>query len=105
MSTTTIRLPDDLKAKIAKAAAAAGTTPHYFMLEAITEKLNLADRKKDFENVALRRFNKIVETGQVISWDDMQRYLSAKVKGSNKGAKAARPTSSHIILSTTRSAK
>ncbi|UYC14309.1 hypothetical protein [Xanthomonas sp. CFBP 8445] len=30
MSTTTIRLPDALKARIAKAAEAAGTTSHNF---------------------------------------------------------------------------
>lgn len=35
MGTTTIRLPDALKARVAKAAEAAGTTAHNFILEAI----------------------------------------------------------------------
>ncbi len=30
MSTTTIRIPDDLKARVAAAAGRAGTTPHNF---------------------------------------------------------------------------
>src|SRR3546814_4125412 len=42
MSTTTIRLPDELKARIAEAAKRAGTTSHNFILEAIAEKADLA---------------------------------------------------------------
>jgi len=105
MSTTTIRLPDDLKAKIAEEAAVLGTTPHHFMLEAITEKLNLADRKKDFERTATKRFDNIVKTGQAISWEDMQRYLRAKANGLKKEPKAARPASRRISSSTKTSAK
>ena len=37
MTTTTIRLPDELKARIAKAAKQAGTTSHNFILEAIAD--------------------------------------------------------------------
>src|SRR5690606_30325512 len=48
MSTTTIRLPEDLKARVAKAAEAAGTTSHNFILEAIAEKADLAERRVDF---------------------------------------------------------
>ena len=38
MPTTTIRLPEDLKARVAVAAKRSGMTPHGFMLEAIAEK-------------------------------------------------------------------
>ena len=38
MSTTTIRLPDDLKEKVARAAKRAGTTSHNFIFEANAEK-------------------------------------------------------------------
>ena len=38
MSTTTIRLPQDLKERIARAAERAGSTAHSFILEAIAEK-------------------------------------------------------------------
>ena len=38
MSTTTLRLPDELKARIAEVAKQAGVTPHHFMLEAVAEK-------------------------------------------------------------------
>lgn len=101
MSTTTIRLPDDLKAKVMKEAEALGTTPHNFMLEAIAEKLNLADRKNDFTTTAAKRFDAIVKTGQAIEWEDMQRYLSAKAKTN----KVARPKSASITPSSKTSAK
>lgn len=38
MPTTTIRLPEDLKARVAAAAKRSGTTAHGFILEALTEK-------------------------------------------------------------------
>lgn len=44
MSTTTLRLPDDLRARIAQAAKRAGITPHLFMLEAVAEKTEQAER-------------------------------------------------------------
>ena len=37
MGTTTIRLPDDLKAQVERVAAARGASAHAFMLEAIAE--------------------------------------------------------------------
>ena len=38
MSTTTIRLPENLKARVARAAERSGTSAHSFILEAIAEK-------------------------------------------------------------------
>ena len=38
MSTTTIRLPDELKARIAAAAERTGKSTHTLILEAISEK-------------------------------------------------------------------
>ena len=43
MSTTTIRLSDDLKERVARAARRAGTTSHNFILEAIAEKADEAE--------------------------------------------------------------
>ena len=81
MSTTTIRLPDDLKARIAAAAKQAGTTAHAFILEAIAEKAEQAERRADFDAVAERRYADIVATGKTISWQEMRGYLEARVAG------------------------
>ena len=42
MSTTTIRLPEPMKARVQKAAEQAGMTAHSFILEAISEKASVA---------------------------------------------------------------
>lgn len=64
MSTTTIRLPEELKARIAKAAERAGTSPHSFILEAIAEKTEQAERRADFYAEADRRWADFLETGE-----------------------------------------
>lgn len=88
MSTTTIRLPDELKARIAEAAKQAGTTSHNFILEAIAEKADLAERRADFEAVAEQRYARIVASGKTIHWDDMRGYLEDRIAGKA----ARRPT-------------
>jgi len=47
MSTTTIRLPEDLKARVAAAAKRAGTSTHGFILEAIAEKTAQEGQRAD----------------------------------------------------------
>ena len=81
MSTTTIRLPDELKARIAEAAKRAGTTSHNFILEAIAEKANLVERRADLDAVAEKRYAEIVESGMTISWNDMRGYLENCIAG------------------------
>ena len=81
MSTTTIRLPDELKARIAVAAKNAGTTPHAFILEAIAEKAEQAERRADFDAVAEARYARIVATGKTIPWQEMRAYLEARMDG------------------------
>ncbi|WP_448507428.1 CopG family transcriptional regulator [Immundisolibacter sp.] len=81
MSTTTIRLPDDLKARIAVAAKRAGITPHGFILEAIAQKADQEERRGDFNDVADARYASIVATGQTLSWDEMRRCLEDRLAG------------------------
>ncbi len=81
MSTTTIRLPDALKARIAVAAKRAGTTTHGFILEAIAEKAEQADHRADFDAVAEARYAAIVATGKSIPWQEMRGYLEARIAG------------------------
>lgn len=81
MSTTTLRLSDELKARIADVARRAGVTPHHFMLEAVTEKADQAERRADFDAIAEQRYAHILETGQTLAWDDVRDYLRAKVAG------------------------
>lgn len=90
MSTTTIRLPDDLKARIATAAERAGTSTHGFILEAIAEKAEQEERRADFHDTANRRYAEIVNTGRAIPWSEMRRYLEDRIAGKEPARPKAR---------------
>lgn len=79
MSTTTIRLPEDLKARVAAAAKRAGTTTHNFILEAIAKKAEQDDLRADFDTVAEDRYARIVATGKTIPWQEMRGYLEDRL--------------------------
>jgi len=81
MSTTTIRLSDELKARIAQAAKQAGTTSHNFILEAIAEKAELSERRADFEGVAEQRYSQFLESGKSIPWEEARIYLKKRLAG------------------------
>lgn len=90
MSTTTIRLPEDLKARVAAAAKRAGTSTHGFILEAIAEKAELEDRRADFDAVAEERYARIVSSGKTIPWQEMRAYLEERLAGNKAKRPAAR---------------
>ena len=90
MSTTTIRLPEDLKARVAAAAERAGTTSHSFILEAIAEKADQEERRADFNNVAEKRYADIIASGKTIPWNEMRSYLEARLAGKKMKRPVAR---------------
>jgi predicted transcriptional regulator len=79
MPTTTIRLPPDLKARVAAAAKRAGTSAHSFILEAIAEKTDEQERRSDFHDVADKRYSRIAASGKTIRWSEMRTYLENRV--------------------------
>lgn len=79
MSTTTIRLPQDLKRRVARAAERAGTTTHSFILEAIAEKTEEEERRGEFRDTADQRYARIVATGKTVRWNEMRRYLERRL--------------------------
>ncbi|MTI73187.1 MAG: ribbon-helix-helix protein, CopG family [Stenotrophomonas sp.] len=81
MGTPTIRLADELKARVAEMAKETGMTPHGFILEAIAEKAALAERRADFEAEAERRHAGIAASGKTIPWNEMRSYLERRVAG------------------------
>lgn len=90
MSTTTIRLPEDLKARVATVAERAGTTAHAFILEAIAEKTEQEERRADFDASAEARYARIVASGKTIPWQDVRSYLEGRIAGKAAKRPAAR---------------
>ena len=81
MSTTSVRLPDKLKRRVARAAKQAGTTAHGFILEAIAEKTEMAERRNEFEQLAKSRLAEVLATGETVSWSEARRYLEKRAAG------------------------
>lgn len=88
MPTTTIRLPEELKARVAAAAKRSHLTPHGFILEAIAEKTNQEEQRAEFDAVAGERYSRIVASGKTIPWEKMRGYLEERLAGKT----AKRPT-------------
>ncbi|MEO7496812.1 MAG: DUF1778 domain-containing protein [Massilia sp.] len=80
-TTITIRLPEDLKARISSAAERAGKTTHRFILEAIAEKAALEEARAGFTEEADARFAEMLATGNAIPWFEVRDYLMAHVEG------------------------
>ena len=55
MSTTTIRIPDELKARLSRIAEQEGTSTHGLILEAIAEKADALERRQAFHEEARER--------------------------------------------------
>ena len=81
MATTTIRIEDALKARVAAAAERAGKTPHAFMLDAIAQTVEQVERDEAFHSVADERWAKLLTTGKTVSWDDAKAWLEARSRG------------------------
>lgn len=81
MSTTTIRLPDDLKASVAKLAKRSGMTAHGYILEAITEKTSREILGAEFDAVADSRLAAIATSGKTIAWHKLRPTLEKRVSG------------------------
>lgn len=89
MSTTTVRLPDELKARVAKAAAAAGVSPHAFIVEAVAARAAEVEARQEFEALALQRLDEFKRSGRSVAWPTMRRHMQDKAAGrASRGPKA-----------------
>lgn len=91
MSTTTIRIEDDLKARIAAAAALTGRTPHAFILDAVSRTVEQVEVDAEFDRLADERWARLLATRQSVSWDDAKAYLEARARGEKPRRPAPRP--------------
>ena len=73
-TTTTIRLPAELKVRVAKLAAAAGVSTHSFIVEAVAERALAEEAQADFERVAQERWRHYQRTGLSVPMDEMLQY-------------------------------
>ncbi len=88
-ATTTLKLPEELKARIAAAAQATGKTPHAFMIEALEVQARLAEMRQSFINDAISSAAEVDAGGPLYAMEDVQAYILARTSG--KTAKRPKP--------------
>ncbi|WP_448508853.1 hypothetical protein [Immundisolibacter sp.] len=81
MTTTSLKLPDDLKARAALAAKARGITTHAFILEAIREATTATEQRVQFVSDAQAARSDTLHSGQGYAADEVHQYLHAKASG------------------------
>jgi predicted transcriptional regulator len=84
---TTLKLPEKLKARVEDAATSAGMSPHAFMLDAIEQHTALSERRRAFLGNALAAREDVATYGLVHDGDEVLSYLKARLEG----RKPARP--------------
>ena len=84
MPTTTIDIADELQARVAAAAERAGKTARAFILDAIAETVEQAERHDAQHRVADERWANILATGATVSWDEAKAWLEAWAGGEHR---------------------
>ena len=90
MPTTTIRIDEDFKARIAAAAERAGKTAHAFILDAIARTVEQDELDDAFHRVADSRWASVLATGKTVPWGDAKAWLEARSRGERPPEPVAR---------------
>lgn len=93
MQTTTIRLDDTMKERVAAAADHAGKSAHAFILDAISQTVEQVEIDSAFNEIADERWKGILASGETVSWEDAKAYLTAKSRGESPKKPLARSAS------------
>jgi predicted transcriptional regulator len=88
-STTTLKLPQPLKARIAPLAEAAGKTPHAWMVEALEAQAALAEMRGTFIAEAEASAAEVDAGGPLYAAEDVHAYIVARASG--KTARRPKP--------------
>ena len=86
-ATTTLKLPEKLKARIARLARQASQTPHSYMLRALEREVSREEKIRDFVRAALASKAEIDAGGAVYRAEDVHAWMERLAKGE----KAPRP--------------
>lgn len=81
MSTTTIRIEEELKARIATAAARARKSSHAFIVDALAEAVERSETDEMLHRIADERWAMLLSTGESVGWEDAKAYAQASAAG------------------------
>ena len=81
MSTTSLKLPDDLKERLRSVAEARHTSAHAFMVESIQNAVVAAEQQLAFLADAEAAYEQMCESGEGYEARDVHRYIQARARG------------------------
>ena len=81
MPATTLKLPTELKERIASLVEGTGKSAHAFMVEAIEQQTSLAEKRKTFVAAALSARRDFMRTGKGFALEDVRAYYAARAAG------------------------
>ncbi|MFC3149086.1 CopG family ribbon-helix-helix protein [Piscinibacterium candidicorallinum] len=81
MPTTSLKIDDELKQRIAAVAQAKDTNAHAWMVDTLKRAIEQAEQEVEFLEIAEKRWAKFKRDGKSVSQADMEAYLDALVTG------------------------
>jgi predicted transcriptional regulator len=81
MSTTSLKLDEELKQRIAAVAQDQDTSAHAWMLDALRRATEQAEQDAEFKAIANKRWARFKRDGRSVSQADMETYLDALASG------------------------
>ena len=81
MQSTTLKLPDALKARITPLADAAGLSPHAWMLQALQQQADFAEQRRSFVASALDAAREVDATARALRADELHDYVRSTLLG------------------------
>jgi predicted transcriptional regulator len=89
MSTTTLRIDESLRDRIAYLARALSQTPHSFMVEALAQKADEAEWRLSVQGQAQQRDLALQAGEPGVEWHEMKTYLRQRLSDAKDNAKGA----------------
>ncbi len=80
-STTSLKLPDELKAQIADTAKRRGKTAHALMVDTLQLAMDEARVDDEFYREAMESYQETVESNICYSHEEIAKWMRAKVRG------------------------
>ena len=80
-SPTTLKVPEELRARLHAQAEAEGKSAHAYMLEALKEKADRADRRREYLAAGEAALDEYARTGVAYAMEDVEQYILGMAAG------------------------
>ncbi len=80
MTTTSLKLPDDIKQRVTNSAQEQGISPHAFMLQAIEQAVSSAELQAKLFADARKSHLKTLQSGEGYDAEEVHAYIKARIR-------------------------